>query len=112
MWGVILITTIEIMKNKDLRKIQFGGWGKRSYKEIRNKVNNFDMDEDEVGSFKSRKKKSNKNLCAKTKRQHNFGIVNYEFMPGKFYKRVICEACGYVDHWRTWRLRGNPDILV
>jgi hypothetical protein len=27
-----------VMKNKDVRKIQFGGWNKRRYKEIRRKI--------------------------------------------------------------------------
>lgn len=33
------------MKNKEIRKIQFGGWSKRDYKEIREKIKRRDKKE-------------------------------------------------------------------
>lgn len=90
------------MKNKDVKKIQLGGYSHYSYKDVRNKINSIDESDDFVGSFKSRKKKSNKDYCAKLKAQHNWQTVKYEFVPGKFYDRVICEACNKVDWFRTY----------
>ena len=32
------------MKNKEIRKIQFGGWSKRDYREIRNYIKRIDKE--------------------------------------------------------------------
>lgn len=33
------------MKSKEIRKIQFGGWSKRDYKEIREKIKHIDRED-------------------------------------------------------------------
>lgn len=100
------------MKNKDVKKIQLGGYSHHEFKHIRAKINKFDMDDEEVGSFKSLKKKGNKKYCTKTKGQHKPIVVKYEFVPGRFYNRVVCSECGYIDHFRTWKLREDEGKIM
>lgn len=77
------------MNNKEARKIQFGGYTGRSFKEIRHKIKNV---EDE--SFKTPPRKWDKNICKKTKKPHNFVLVDDSRILTFRFKNYECSDCG------------------
>ena len=71
------------MKNKEVRKIQFAGWTKRNFKEIRNKLDDLEIERPR------RHKKKNK--C-----KHDFILVKHFISSFDYceFKKFKCEKCG------------------
>lgn len=84
------------MKNKDIRKIQFGGWSKRPFREIRNKVSVMEKDEfmseleDRPEPYRTHKRKK---TCKYNKGEHVFQKHEPDF-ESRVYCKEICINCG------------------
>ena len=78
------------------RKIQFGGWSKRGWKEIRNQVNR-ELVEERVRPVKKRR---NKKFCKPLKGPHNMVEISrneYAWFGKSVWIRLECSACGRKD---------------
>jgi hypothetical protein len=77
------------MKSKEIKKIQFGGWSKRPFSEIRKAVQKFD-DDGENERFHHPKKK----VKCRSKAHEWVEQVKPLSIPGKTYTILICKKCG------------------
>ena len=79
------------MKNKDIRKIQFGGWSKRPFSEIRRKVSLFEEDTERP---RRRKKKKG---CKFNRTGHIFEITKIYpaiYNNSRIFNVISCKFCG------------------
>ncbi len=77
------------MKHKEEKKIQFGGWSKRPYKEVRKKLLGLEFKEEKpVGSLKRKKK------CKFSKIGHKFRLAKESKIWKCIYKQYVCDLCG------------------
>lgn len=79
------------MKNKDIRKIQFGGWSKRPFSEIRKKVEIMVEQEDQERNRRSLKRKKK---CKFNKGEHKFVMVKESKFLEYHWIHYKCELCG------------------
>lgn len=85
------------MKNKEVKKIQFGGWSKRPYREIRKKIELMSMVEEERPRRRKKKK-----VCKFNKGVHVFIKHEHDFLR-RIYCRFICKNCGKQE-WRERKM--------
>lgn len=90
------------MKNAEIKKVQFGGWGKRPYSEIRKKIEVMSLEEREPRfSLKKKKKcKFNKGVHVWEKHEHDF--------LRRIYCKYVCVNCGKQD----WREKNIKDGVI
>lgn len=83
------------MNNKEIKKIQFGGWNKKPFKEIRKKIEIMSMEEElpDINRISKKKKK----VCKFTKGEHQF-IKTKELNFGTQFHWCWyeCELCGKI----------------
>lgn len=80
------------MDNKLSRKIQFTGWTKRKFSEIRNVLSDYDKDD---FKYKKIKKKKNKFYCNKLKKGHEYIEIDIISIAGlKGFRILKCSGCG------------------
>lgn len=83
------------MKNKEIKKIQFGGWNKKDFSQIRNKVNSFDTDNERVRRHKKKKG------CKFNTTGHIFKIdkiYSAKYFDSKIFNILSCKFCGKKDY--------------
>ena len=79
------------MKNKEIKKIQFGGWNKRPFSEIRKKIEVM-MLEDELPERHRRRRRSKK--CKFNKGVHIYEKQKEHDFLRRIYCNYICKNCG------------------
>jgi len=78
------------MKNNEIKKIQFGGWNKRPFSEIRKKIDVMILEEELPERLRRRKKKK---VCKFNKGVHIFKKHEKDFLS-RIYCQEICVNCG------------------